>query len=115
MIPHYKAGKLKILAQTTATRAPSLPDVPTYEEAGLQGLVLDQWLGLLVPAGTPPEAVKRLNVEVDKALALPAMRERFAQAALEGVGGSPEQFARLYRDDFEKYGRLVKELNIKIN
>lgn len=115
VIPHYKAGKLSILAQTTATRAPSLPEVPTYEQAGLKGLVLDQWLGLLVPAGTPAEVVKRLNAEVDKALALPAMRERFAQAALEGVGGSPEQFARLYRDDFEKYGRLVKELNIKIN
>jgi tripartite-type tricarboxylate transporter receptor subunit TctC len=115
VIPHYKAGKLRILAQTTATRAPSLPEVPTYEEAGMKGLVLDQWLGLLVPAGTPPDAVKRLNAEVDKALALPAMRERFAQAALEGVGGSPEQFARLYREDFEKYGRLVRELNIKIN
>ncbi len=115
VIPHYKAGKLRILAQTTATRAPSLPEVPTYEQAGLKGLVLDQWLGLLVPAGTPAEAVRRLNAEADKALALPAMRERFAQAALEGVGGSPEQFARLYREDFEKYARLVKELNIKLN
>jgi tripartite-type tricarboxylate transporter receptor subunit TctC len=115
VIPHHKAGKLRILAQSTAARAPSLPDVPTYGEAGLQGIVLDQWLGLLVPAGTPPEAVRRLNAEVDKALALPAMRERFAQAALEGVGGSPEQFAKLYREDFEKYGRLVKELGIRIN
>jgi tripartite-type tricarboxylate transporter receptor subunit TctC len=115
VIPHHKAGKLRILAQSTATRAPSLPDIPTYEQAGLKGLVLDQWLGLLVPAGTPPEAVRRLNAEVDRALALPAMRERFAQAALEGVGGSPEQFAKLYREDFEKYGRLVKELGIRIN
>jgi tripartite-type tricarboxylate transporter receptor subunit TctC len=115
VIPHHRAGKLRILAQTTATRAPSLPDIPTYEEAGLKGLVLDQWLGLFVPAGTPPEAVRRLNAEVDKALALPAMRERFAQAALEGVGGSPEQFAKLYREDAEKYRRLVKELDIKIN
>ena len=115
VIPHYRAGKLKILTQTTATRAPSLLEVPTYEQAGLKGLVLDQWLGLLVPAGTPPEAIKRLYTEVDKALALPAMRERFAQAALEGVGGPPDQFAKLYRDDFEKYARLVKELSIKIN
>jgi tripartite-type tricarboxylate transporter receptor subunit TctC len=115
VIPHHKAGKLRILAQSTATRAPSLPDVPTYGEAGLKGIVLDQWLGLLVPAGTPPEAVRRLNAEVDKALALPVMRERFAQAALEGVGGSPEQFAKLYREDYEKYGRLVRELGIRIN
>ena len=54
LIPHYKAGTLRLLAQTTKTRSPSLPDVPTYEEAGMKGLVLDQWLGVFVPAGTPP-------------------------------------------------------------
>ena len=61
LIPHYKAGKLKLLAQTTKARAPSLPEVPTYEEAGFKGLVLDQWLGVLVPTGTPGEVVARLN------------------------------------------------------
>jgi tripartite-type tricarboxylate transporter receptor subunit TctC len=115
VMPHYKAGKLRIIAQTTATRSPSLPEVPTYQEAGLKGLVLDQWLGLLVPAGTPAEVVRRLNAAADKVLAQPAVRERFAPQALEAVGGSPEQFARLYRDDYEKYGRLVKELGIKLD
>ena len=115
VMPHYKAGKLKIIAQTTATRVSSLPEVPTYQEAGLKGLVLDQWLGLLVPAGTPAEVVRRLNAATDKVLAQPAVRERFAPQALEVVGGSTEQFARVYREDYEKYGRLVKELNIKIN
>jgi tripartite-type tricarboxylate transporter receptor subunit TctC len=115
VMPHYKAGKLKIIAQSTATRAPSLPEVPTYQEAGLKGMVLDQWLGLLVPAGTPPEVVRRLNAAVDKVLAQAAVRERLAPQGLEAVGGSPEQFARLYREDYEKYGRLVKELGIKIN
>jgi tripartite-type tricarboxylate transporter receptor subunit TctC len=115
VIPHHKAGKLKIIAQTTRTRSPSLPQVPTYEEAGIRGLVLDQWLGLFLPAGAPDEVVRRLNAEVDKVLTLPAVRERYETNALEVVGGGPEQFAKLYRDDFDKYGRLVKELNISIN
>jgi tripartite-type tricarboxylate transporter receptor subunit TctC len=115
VIPHYKAGKLKVLAQTTRARAPSLPEVPTYEEAGIKGLVLDQWLGVFVPAGTPPEIVARLNAEVGKALAEAAIRERYAQAALEPVGGTPGEFAQLVRDDHAKYGRLIRELGIKVD
>ena len=114
VIPHHRTGKLKIIAQTTATRSASLPDVPTYQEAGIP-ILLDQWLGFLVPAGTPADIVKRLNAATDKILAQPAIRERLAPQGLEAVGGSPEQFARLYRDDYEKYGRLVKELNIRID
>ena len=114
VIPHHKAGKLKIIAQTTAVRSASLPDVPTYQEGGIP-ILLDQWLGFLVPAGTPADIIKRLNAATDKALALPAVRERLAPQGLDVAGGSPEQFARIYREDFEKYGKLVKELNIKIN
>jgi len=100
LLPHYRAGKLKILAQTSAQRSPSLPDVPTYAEAGLKDLVLEQWLGLFVIAGTPPEAVQRLNAEANRGLADSAVRERYAQNGLEPVGGSTEQFARQYRDDY---------------
>jgi tripartite-type tricarboxylate transporter receptor subunit TctC len=114
LIPHYKAGKLKLLAQSTKSRAPSLPDIPTYEESGYPGLVLDQWLGVLVPARTPPEIVARLNMEIGKALADPAVRERFAQSALEPIGGTAENFATRLSEDYEKYGRLVKDLNIRI-
>jgi tripartite-type tricarboxylate transporter receptor subunit TctC len=114
LIPHYKAGKLKLLAQTTRTRSAALPEVPTYEEAGYKGLVIEQWLGVLVPAGTPGEIVTRLNVEINKALADPTVRERYFQAAQEPVGGTAEQFGKLVRDDSEKYGRLVKDLNIKV-
>jgi tripartite-type tricarboxylate transporter receptor subunit TctC len=112
VMPHYKAGKLKILAQTTARRAPSLPEVPTYQEAGLP-IVLDQWLGLLVPAGTPAEVVRRLNAATAKALALPAVQERLAPQGLEVASGSAEEFAKLYREDHEKYARLVRELGIR--
>ena len=114
LIPHYKAGKLKLLAQSTRTRSAALPEVPTYEEAGYKGLVIEQWLGVLVPAGTPAEFVSRLNVEINKALAEPALRERYFQAALEPVGGTAEQFGKLIREDYEKYARLVKELNIRV-
>lgn len=114
VMPHAKAGKLKIIAQSTATRSPSLPDVPTYRESGL-AIELDQWLGFFVPAGTPADVVARLNAATARILAQPAIRERIAPQGLEAVGGSQEAFARLYADDYEKYGRLVKELNITVN
>lgn len=115
IMPHYRAGKLKILAQSTKARSASLPDVPTYEEAGYKGLVIDQWLALFAPAATPRDAVNRLNAEFGKALATPGVRERFASAALDPVGGSPEALARVLRDDYEKFGRLAKDLNIKVD
>lgn len=115
VIPHYKAGKLRILAQTTKARAPSLPDVPTYEEAGIKGLVLDQWLGIFVPMGTPREAVARLNAEIGKALADPGIAQRYAQAALEPVGGTPDDLAKLVREDYDKYARLVRDLRIRVD
>jgi tripartite-type tricarboxylate transporter receptor subunit TctC len=115
LIPHYKVGTVRLIAQSTATRSPSLPDVPTYQESGITELALDQWLGVFVPAGTPPAIVARLNSEMNKALAVAAIRESFLQSAQEPIGGSAEAFARLVREDFAKYERLVRELNIKAN
>ena len=114
LIPHYRAGSLRLLAQTTAARSQSLPDVPTFQEAGIKGLVLDQWLGVLVPAGTPTTIVVRLNADIDKALADPAIRNNLVQSAQEPIGGTAEAFAMRVQEDFEKYGRLVQELNIKV-
>ena len=113
LIPHYKAGKLLLLAQTTEARSQSLPDIPTFQESGIKGLVLDQWLGVFVPAGTPGPIVARLNGEIGKALADQAIKGNLVSSAMEPIGGSAEQFAKLVRDDFAKYERLVKELNIK--
>jgi tripartite-type tricarboxylate transporter receptor subunit TctC len=115
LIPHYKAGTLRLLAQTTEARSPSLPEVPTYQEAGAKGLVLDQWLGVFVPAGTPPAIITRLNTEMNKALMDQGVRDNFLQSAQEPVGGTAEQFSRLVHEDFEKLGRLVRELNITAN
>jgi tripartite-type tricarboxylate transporter receptor subunit TctC len=113
LIPHYKAGTLRLLAQTTKTRSPSLPNVPTFEEAGMTGLSLDQWLGVFVPVGTPPAITALLNSEIGKALADPAIRKNLLDSAQEPTGGTIESFAQLVRDDYAKYGRLVKELNLK--
>lgn len=115
VIPHYKAGTIRLLAQSTATRSPSLPEVPTYEEGGIKGLVLAQWLGVFVPAGTPSPIVARLNAEINRALADPDIRANLLKAAQEPVGGSAEDFAKLFHDDYDKYERLVKQLNIHVN
>lgn len=114
LLPHHRAGKIRIIAQTTASRSFSLPDVPTYEEAGMRGLVLEQWLALFVAAGTPQPVIQRLAAEVTKVLAEPAIRERYAQVGLEPVGGTPADIQRQYRADYEKYGRLIRELNIRL-
>jgi tripartite-type tricarboxylate transporter receptor subunit TctC len=113
LIPHYKAGKLLLLAQTTATRSKSLPDIPTFQEAGIKGLVMDQWLGVFVPAGTPPDIVQKLNAEINRALQDPGLLENFDKSALDVVGGSSEQFAKRVRGDFSKYEKIAKDLNIK--
>jgi tripartite-type tricarboxylate transporter receptor subunit TctC len=110
IIPHYGAGTIRVLAQSSRQRAPGLREVPTLEEAGFQGLVLETWYGAFVPLGAPSAIVARLNAEMDKAMADPATRKNLEQTATEAVGGSAEQLARVAREDSEKYARLVKEL-----
>src|SRR3974390_407157 len=114
LIPHYKAGAVRILAQSTAERSPSLPDVPTYEEAGIKGLVLDQWLGVFVPAVPPADIVALLAKETDRALQEKAVRDALLKSAQEPVGGTTDQFVKLVRSDYDKYARLVKELRISV-
>jgi tripartite-type tricarboxylate transporter receptor subunit TctC len=114
LIPHYRAGTLKLLAQSTKARSPALPEIPTFEETGIKGLVLDQWLGVFAPAGTPAGITARLNTEINKALNDPAVRKALLDSAQEPVGGTVEQFTDFVREDFTMFGRLVKELNIKV-
>jgi tripartite-type tricarboxylate transporter receptor subunit TctC len=113
LLPHYRAGTLRLLAQTTKARSPSLPDVPTFEEAGVTGLVLDQWLGAFAPPATPAAIVGLLNSEIGKALAAPAVRASFLDSGQEPIGGTADQFAGFVREEYDKFGRLVAELNIK--
>ncbi|MGB7259991.1 MAG: tripartite tricarboxylate transporter substrate binding protein [Pseudolabrys sp.] len=111
VIPHHKAGTLRILAQTTETRSPSLPEVPTYQEAGIKGLVLDQWIGVFVPTGTPAAIIERLNTEIGRALADPSVSQLLLQQAQQPVGGSATQFSHLIYKDAAMYERLAKELS----
>ena len=113
LLPHYRAGTLRFLAQSTATRSPNLPEVPTFEESGIKDLVIELWQGAFVPARTPPTIIARLQLEMGKSLADQATRDSLLQQAMEPIGGSAEQFARLVRADTEKYARLAKDLKIK--
>jgi tripartite-type tricarboxylate transporter receptor subunit TctC len=111
--PHLKAGKLKGLAVTGATRSSVLPELPTMIEAGVPGYQAGTWYGILAPAGTPAPVVARLNTELQKIVAMPEIKSQFAAQGIEPAGGTPEQFAALIRDDSAKWGKLIKAANIK--
>lgn len=114
LIPYYKAGTLHLLAQSMATRSRSLPDVPTFREAGMNDLVVEQRIGALAPKGTPPEIIARLNMTINAALADETVRKNFDEQAQETAGGTAQQYAKLVNEDSEKYARLVKELNVTV-
>ena len=115
LIPHYKVGTLRLIAQSGETRSRSLPDVPTLQESGFAGLTLESWYAAFVPLGTPPAVIAQLNAAANKALADSRTREQFLTSATEPVGGTPENLASASRKDFEKYARLISELNIRTN
>ena len=118
-LPHIKGGKLRALGVTGAKRSSALPEVPTIAEAGngagLRGYESLSWSGFAVPAGTPRDIVQRLNLETAVILLAPDMRQKLAEQGADPVGGSPEAFADHVRREREKWGRLVRELNIVVN
>jgi tripartite-type tricarboxylate transporter receptor subunit TctC len=113
LIPHHKAGRVRILAFTSLERFPALPEIPTLNESGLTGFDTSQWLGLLAPRGTREEVVQRLYLETAKVLATPQVRDRLGQAALQAVGSKPAEFAALIRADIERWGKLASDLGIQ--
>ncbi|MBI3373205.1 MAG: tripartite tricarboxylate transporter substrate binding protein [Betaproteobacteria bacterium] len=112
-LPHVKAGKLRALAVVATRRMPQLPEVPTFAEAGYAAVDAFAWFGLLAPAATPKEIVERLNAEVNQILRLPETIERFDVLGALPLGGSAQDFDKFIRADMEKWGRVVKERNIK--
>jgi tripartite-type tricarboxylate transporter receptor subunit TctC len=114
VLPHIKAGKLKALAVTTGKRSSALPDVPTLEEAGLKGIDIGTWFGVLAPAATPKDVVARLNAEIVKIIGNAEFRQRLQEIGAEPVGNSPEQMAAQIRADTEKFARLVKDAKVAI-
>ena len=115
VIPHHRAGTIRIIAQSSQARSRSLPDVPTLQEAGLQGVVLETWLAAFAPERTPAAIISRLSGEMHNAMLDPSIQEKVAPTGYEPIGGSAEELAVLVRDDSAKYERLAKELNIKLN
>lgn len=115
-LPHIKSGRLKALAVTSRTRSPALPNVPTIEEAaGLKGFDASSWFGLFAPAGTPRAVVDKVQADVAKALALPEVRERFLAQGADPGGNTPEQFAAFIRAETDKWTRVVKFSNAKVD
>jgi tripartite-type tricarboxylate transporter receptor subunit TctC len=113
-IGHIKAGKLRPLAVTTATRAPALPDVPTVGDT-IKGYEASAWFGLVAPKGTPAEIVDKLNKEVNAALQDPKMKERFAALGGALISGSPADFGKVIADETEKWAKVVKFANIHMD
>jgi tripartite-type tricarboxylate transporter receptor subunit TctC len=115
-LPNVKAGKLRALAVTTLARSPAIPELPTIAESGLPGFDLTTWFGLLVPAGTPPEIVARLNAEIVRALDAKDMRERLEKMGAEPLSNNtPERFAAFIRSEAAKYARVVKDSGAKVD
>lgn len=108
VLQHVKAGKVKALALSGNKRQPSLPDVPTFAEAGFAEFDVSLWQGLLVPAGTPPEVIARLNSEVNRALAAPDVRARIAELGADPAGGTSDQFAAFINGEMARWGKLIK-------
>ena len=111
-----KAGKLKALAVTSAVRSVALPELPTVEEAaGLKGFEASSWFGLLAPAGTSADIVNRIQVEVARSLATPAMKERMAGLGAIPSGNTPSQFAALIESEHRKWAPVVKASGAKVD
>ena len=109
-----KAGKFKPLAVTTAQRSAELPNVPTLAEAGVPGFEMSTWYGVFVTAGTPTDVINKLQLELARIIKLPDV-----QAKLKSLGGepgniSPDEFSKMNKQDFEKFGKLIKQANIKM-
>jgi tripartite-type tricarboxylate transporter receptor subunit TctC len=113
LIPHHRAGTIKIIAQSSEKRAPTLPDIPTIQESGFKGLVLEAWYAAFAPPGMPAALVAEINGAFGKALTDQRLRTAFEQGIMEPIGGPPEQLGQLARADSAKYERLVRELGIR--
>ena len=115
VLPHVKAGRLRVLAALSAERVPTLPDAPTIAESGYAGFEASVWHAFIAPRGTPPALVEKLSGEIRKALAEPDVKERLAALGAEVSPTGPEPLAALLRLERERYARVIREAKIKAN
>jgi tripartite-type tricarboxylate transporter receptor subunit TctC len=114
-VQFIKSGKARAVAVTSARRSLFLPELPTIAESGLPGYEVTSWNGMLAPAGTPAEIVRRLNAEYNKIILEPEMRKRMVANGYEPVGGAPEKFGELIRSETAKWAPVVKRAGIKVD
>jgi tripartite-type tricarboxylate transporter receptor subunit TctC len=112
-LQQVKAGKLRLLAVGSPKRSPLFPDVPTLDEAGLKGFDADTVFGFYAPAGTPQPVIAKLNAEINKVLAMPAVRERIAQLGGEAAPGTPAAFHDKAMADSQRFGAIIRERGIR--
>jgi tripartite-type tricarboxylate transporter receptor subunit TctC len=112
-MPHVRAGKLRALAVTTAKRSPTVPEVPTMQESGMPGFDISNWFAYFVPAGTPAEAITKLNAEINRALKLQDVREKLASVGAEVVGTSPQELEKFVQVESDKFAQLIKASGAK--
>ena len=110
---HVKAGRLRALAVTTPKRAAAMPDMPTFEEAGVKGVVVVNWYGLIAPKGTPKTIIERIATETAKAMQSPDMMARLVAEGSESVRSSPQEFAAHLRAETELWTRVIKQAGIR--
>lgn len=115
VLPFIKEGRLRPLAVTTAKRSSTLPDVPTLQEAGIPGIAIGTWFGLLAPAGTPRDVVTKLNNEMVKIIQSADFKKQMFDIGAEPVGDKPEEMARQIKEESAKFAGLVKSANITLD
>ena len=113
ILPFIKSDKVRALAVTGKKRSLNLPDVPTMEELGYAGFVIEPWYAVAVPAATPPEAIATLNAAFNRGLSDPAVRQTMLDAGITPSGGEPAVLGKLMRSEYERWGELIKSQNIK--
>jgi tripartite-type tricarboxylate transporter receptor subunit TctC len=114
LTPQVQAGTLRPLAVTTATRVPSVPDVPTMAEAGVPGFDASSWGGFLVPTGTPKDIVAKLNEGINAALAVPEVKNKLAAVGIAVVGGTPEEFGRFIQAEMTRWAKVAQDAKISV-
>jgi tripartite-type tricarboxylate transporter receptor subunit TctC len=107
-LPLMQSGRLKLIAIAARQRLKTLPDVPTLEEAGGPAMVVDSWLAIVAPRGTPADTVRRINADVNRQLADPEVLEQLRRFGFEAAPGTPEQFAEIISADEKKFAELVR-------
>jgi tripartite-type tricarboxylate transporter receptor subunit TctC len=113
LLPHIRAEKLRVLGTTAGQRFSALPDTPTIAEAGLPGYSLYPWLGMFVPAKTPPAIVAQINGEIAKILNSAEVKSKLVPQGMDIATGSPEQLAQIIREDYERWGKLIRDAGVK--